>query len=547
MSVIVKSKLIEVCIDLLETPIGELCESEKFHTLFGFMTIICGCSDRSAEMGRVIVTEKLHKSILETLNKLSLDTQAMEKVDGEFICTMFSILHNTLRHNPNCKQTVRADGAIEISSKTVFLQNDDPMIKMLALFVLTFCADISSNKNLIEDTSSTIAYIVDELLKPALEYKEHKSLGGSMQCSVQEILEALSLLAENPENASRMTEQGVLGTIEQLLSGDGWKSEIEPCLNILFAMTFHTQTASMIKKNTNLVALLESIENSEKSEKNLKEASNRILWILNRSDKPAAKQQKTVAKHIMISYCHAQKLIACQIEDKLKQNGKKVWIDHKEIHRRGNIFEAMASAVNNSSHVICCISSDYENSKNCQIEATNAFEKNKTMIFVNVEKEYKSDRWLKVIMCGAYYHTILDTESLESQFWKALNVIDGQDLEEDLEQKQSRDAVDATDQFVVKSIEEQPYKHVQTWTKEGVMEWYNSTNCISSEKTKKFLDAMDGKLLCELCCWQKKTPEFFLRFVSDHLDLTSVNLIKFSCSIADCGRALVVQLDKTRV
>ena len=540
-SVSVESGLVDVCGRLLKLPIKELLKSNKFYTLSNFLIIIWNCCDSTAEMGDAVINKNLHKSIIASMKEPFLVNQIFDTNSGNSeiiqLCrTMLSVLYNSLRHNPDRKQQLRDDGVIEVTQK--FLHCNIPIIKTLALFVLTFAADISSNKNLIEDTSSSIKFIFESLLNPALQSEKHMS-GSNDGFSVQEILEALSLLAENPQNATKMADQGVLDAITDLLSGKAFDSEIEPCLNTLFALTFQPHIINRIKSNSNLVSQIQSVKLGDASkDENLKLCATQILWKLNQSEELVAREQinRTTKQHIMISYCHEQKLMAWKIKEKLEQSGKRVWIDNEGMHLQGDILDAMALAVRNASHVICCISFDYFMSKFCRLEAYAAFNKSKNMIFIKVQEEYKAEGWLELIMGGAFYHEFFSDETIENGFWKILGYLDGHVLEENIkhEQQTHLDVADGSNTF--RSVEQQPNKAIETWSTEQVNEWYKNTKCTSTEKTKKFLDELDGKLLHELCCWQKRTPEFFLRFVSDHLDLTSVNLIKFSRAIADLSK-----------
>ena len=67
-------------------------------------------------------------------------------------------------------------------------------------------------------------------------------------------------------------------------------------------------------------------------------------------------------KHIMISYQWDNQPLAKKIADCLKEKGFKVWIDLYEM--KGYIMDDMATAVENASYLIICLSRRYKNSPN---------------------------------------------------------------------------------------------------------------------------------------------------------------------------------------
>ncbi|KAH3856241.1 hypothetical protein DPMN_098825 [Dreissena polymorpha] len=105
---------------------------------------------------------------------------------------------------------------------------------------------------------------------------------------------------------------------------------------------------------------------------------------------------KPKAGHIMLSYNKFSKEMVLRIYKELQGNGFKVWIDIYDM--KGDTFDAMAEAVEDASIFIMCMSSGYQESKNCEKEAKFAETLGKTIIPLKLEKDFSPRRWLGLIL-----------------------------------------------------------------------------------------------------------------------------------------------------
>ena len=80
----------------------------------------------------------------------------------------------------------------------------------------------------------------------------------------------------------------------------------------------------------------------------------------------------------MISYNWDDQEFCLKMKEHLDSAGYTVWMDVHNMH--GSILDAMASAVENSSCVIMCISEKYKESKNCKLEAEYTHKSDKPII-----------------------------------------------------------------------------------------------------------------------------------------------------------------------
>ncbi|CAF4001788.1 unnamed protein product [Rotaria sordida] len=63
----------------------------------------------------------------------------------------------------------------------------------------------------------------------------------------------------------------------------------------------------------------------------------------------------------------------------------------------------IANAIENSEHVLICMSNTYKQSVYCQSEAHYAYERGCRLIPILIESNYKPDGWLGIIVSGKIY------------------------------------------------------------------------------------------------------------------------------------------------
>ena len=143
----------------------------------------------------------------------------------------------------------------------------------------------------------------------------------------------------------------------------------------------------------------------------------------------------TSAQHIMISYEWGYQQNVLLLADCLQALGYKVWLDVNDMSgalllcttavlppvrrasRRaaghtqpawhaGSTLEAMADAVERAGAIICCVSPKYKNSQACRTEAEYAFQKQKRVIPVIMERGFKPSGWLGALVGTLLYFNV---------------------------------------------------------------------------------------------------------------------------------------------
>jgi hypothetical protein len=172
--------------------------------------------------------------------------------------------------------------------------------------------------------------------------------------------------------------------------------------DILWALSFNQDIQEQLRSNTIFISKLSHLA-KECDNEQMRKITHGILWNLeiNHEDHPTSeiKDQKTF--DIMISYSHKDKILCRQLYEELTKSGYHVWIDFDQMH--GNIMDAMAEAIERSQKVIICMSEEYRKSNYCRAEAHYAFQRQRKIVPVLLQKHYKPDGWLLFLIGQLVY------------------------------------------------------------------------------------------------------------------------------------------------
>ena len=127
---------------------------------------------------------------------------------------------------------------------------------------------------------------------------------------------------------------------------------------------------------------------------------------------PTCQSHREETFDLMMSYSHKNKELCKQLYDELVKMGYRVWIDFDQMH--GNIMDAMAHAIEQSHTVIVCLSEDYRKSNYCRAEAHYAFQRQRKIVPVLLQKHYKPDGWLLFLIGQILYVDLTKHEFSEA-------------------------------------------------------------------------------------------------------------------------------------
>ena len=172
--------------------------------------------------------------------------------------------------------------------------------------------------------------------------------------------------------------------------------------DILWAVSFNKDIQRQLRSNSNFMSKLKHLAN-ECDNQQIRKMTHGLLWNLeiNHKDPPVTDIDQQNSFDMMISYSHKDKSLCRQIYDELIKTGYRVWIDFDQMH--GNVMDAMAHAIEQSQTVIICISEDYRNSNYCRAEAQYAFQRQRKIVPVLLQKHYKPDGWLLFLIGQLLY------------------------------------------------------------------------------------------------------------------------------------------------
>lgn len=151
---------------------------------------------------------------------------------------------------------------------------------------------------------------------------------------------------------------------------------MEALLELSFLVETDTELKQLIPGHKNLQNLLERFVKSSRSD--VSASAKRTATSFLRRFEPAQVRApvKTKKKHIMISYCWANKPIAVEFSRVLRAMGYEIWRDEEGSSlvapMGGDTDAAMAAAIDNSATLLVLVSEKYKDSVNCRYEASYA-------------------------------------------------------------------------------------------------------------------------------------------------------------------------------
>jgi hypothetical protein len=198
-------------------------------------------------------------------------------------------------------------------------------------------------------------------------------------------------------------------------------------LEILLALSFNNEACSILRKNLNFMRHIRQLSSKiHPNRTDLQRAAEALLWKLEKEEEAVAKSTivHSYKYDIMISYSHKDEAVCLPIHEQLVRDGYRVWLDRDCL--RGQTMIGIANAIENSEHMLICMSSAYKQSVYCQSEAHYAFERGCQLIPIIIESNYKPDGWLGIIVSGKIYVDFMKLTTFQSAYQKLKNEINEQ-------------------------------------------------------------------------------------------------------------------------
>ena len=250
--------------------------------------------------------------------------------------------------------------------------------------------------------------------------------------------------------------------------------------DILWALSFNQDIQLQLQSNSQFMSKLSHLARECDNSKTRKTIHG-LLW--NLEIHPVSQSHDEGTFDLMISYSHKNKELCKQLYDELVREGYRVWIDFDQMH--GNVMDAMAQAIEQSHTIIICLSEDYRKSNYCRAEAQYAFQRQRRIVPVLLQKHYKPDGWLLFLIGQLLY-----VDFTKHEFAKAMTML----LTEVRNDSRQEDiGIKMTDQPARTSettTSEKLSQNILLWSADDVQAWLTHHNL---PQMTRLLTGCDGR------------------------------------------------------
>lgn len=235
-----------------------------------------------------------------------------------------------------------------------------------------------------------------------------------------------------------------------------------------------------------------------------------------------------------------------QIKAILCVQGFRVWIDVDNMG--GSTLQAMAEAIEDSFVVVVGISQKYKDSPNCRAEAEYAFQQQKNIVPLILQRGYRPDGWLGMILGAKLFYDFSGKYPFESRIGQLVRAVkeigrqgnttltniglDEVDGKKSSDRREEPDVAEKfTHQFHGARHTTPPVNTtlVKSWSSAEVKSWLKK---FSMDGTQ--LEKLTGKEIVFLHNLRSEAPEFFYNTLERKLQIQALSgLISFTDALDD--------------
>ena len=429
----------------------------------------------------------------------------------------FNILYNMARKTEEVKPAVDYEAK---ETLVYFAKSDVPIVAPLALLSLAYVVDEESNQLVLADEE--ILLTLTSLLKKAIKSERRKFDG----FSAGELAEGLSHLAINDTNKKVLGEKGAIKVLVSMIKTSKDDGEKANAARALWMLAFDENNKRAIIHEEGALDILRELQHSK--DPDVQKGAAGALWEI--EGKTARNQDKETTEvsgnHVMISYQWDSQEVLVDVKNKLQASGYRVWMDLEQMG--GSTLEAMAKAVENSSVVLICVSERYKQSPNCRSEAEYAYQLRKDIIPLMMQRNYKPDGWLGMIVGTKLWFDFRNRYSVETGMGKLLKELGNRGREG----QENEVLIDAGQlENVEQVLEDLPsaapaVSGISSWTSHEVECWLKDIGL--DEVCKAALPRLDGQTLIYLYALRDECPDYFYKCLESNLNLRDMfDVFKF--------------------
>ena len=480
------------------------CLSETLGVIVGFSDFHQGFCSACADAGVISMC-------FENIKRIDAENPNWEEkyTVTELILNSIGILHNILWRLRD--RELFANPELFANREQTLLHFAKTKVRTIAaLSLLTLAYVVDENTNHLISADKNLLRFIITLLDEAWQSEDRHSNG----FSAKELAEGLSHLAVNDDNKKILGQIGVIPVLIQVIKTSNEDEEKASATRALWMVAFNDNNRKRIRQEEGAMDILHQLQHSENPE--VQKAAAGTLWELEGKTARHSERMESTGNHVMISYQWDSQEVLVEVKNRLQASGYRVWMDLEQM--KGSTLEAMAEAVENASVVLVCVSRRYKESQNCRSEATYAYDLKKDIIPLMMERNYKGDGWLGIIVTGKMWFDFQSKHVLEQSVTKVIKELGGRGKDVDVTDGPSEPVVQAVQSDIVATSPSSP--GVSTWTNKEVKQWFKE---IGLEKVcKEDISEVNGQTLIDLQQVRSECPEYFYRCLEKNLNLSNM-------------------------
>ena len=267
--------------------------------------------------------------------------------------------------------------------------------------------------------------IIEETLAALEDIMDGNVVESGITFEAHELLQGLANLANVDATKRRIADAGAVPLIVRALLEPQYKWDLVMlyAAAALWNLSFDDAIKEEIKTCPGALDGLEEV--NKVGSETTKAKARGALWMLNADDETEVDHKisedkvkiltgggSTANTQIMLSYEWHSQTQAMALRDELVEEGYTVWMDVDRM--MGSTLEAMAAAIESSDAIVMCVTNRYKESQACRTEAEYAYTRKKLMIPAMLQKGYKPDGWLGILMGSKLYYNMFNQDDIRN-------------------------------------------------------------------------------------------------------------------------------------
>ena len=494
-------------------------KSKKYRAccacLFDTLATIQNFADFHQGFCSACVNEGVISMCLENVKRI--DAENLNWEEGDEDSEPVIIIDSCLGILYNISQRFKNRDLFANSLETLLCLAKKKVREIAAHSLLTLAYLVDENTNHLILAEETLLGFIITLLDEAWQSEERRSIG----YSIKELAEGLSHLAINDTNKKILGQKGATRVLISVVKTSSEDAEKVSAIKALWMLAFDDNNKKAIRQEDGAVGLLRHLQHSKDSQ--VQRAAAGALWEVEGKTARNAERTESTGNHVMISYQWDSQEVLIEVKNRLQASGYRVWMDLEQM--RGSTLEAMAKAVENSSVVLVCVSERYKESPNCRSEAEYAYQLRKDIIPLMMQRKYRGDGWLGMLVGTKLWFDFNSQQSIEPSVTKLIKELG--DRGKDVDNTDEPSVTPVAPEAQSGDVDTAPSSPgVSTWTNEEVKQWFKE---IGLEKVcNEGISEINGETLIDLQQLRGECPEYFYRCLERDLNLTRmVDIFKF--------------------